>query len=244
MLQSLAQIKTLFADGAWEGVVGNCDTFLYLGGNEASTFEYISKLLGKWTIDKKTNGESKGSSGSTSENYDVLGRELMNEYEVRLLPNDECILFVRGEEPLRDKKWHPWEHEEYNEVRAYVKEIRANEDEALLSDDEMRLDETNDEESEFAFINEDSLKYMKKQANAGQNIRIERIDAYDFMMLDLDMLNNPDEEGESERGDYHAESLVDIARLQELSKEEEESRYEQRKQDFLAKYDDVGVRRD
>ena len=66
MLQSLAQIKTLFAEGAWEGVVGNCDTFLYLGGNEASTFEYISKLLGKWTIDKKTSGESKGSSGSTS----------------------------------------------------------------------------------------------------------------------------------------------------------------------------------
>lgn len=111
----------------------------------------------------------------------------------------------------------------------------------MLSDDEMRLDETNDEESEFAFINEDSLKYMKKQANAGQNIRIERIDAYDFMMLDLDMLNNPDEEGESERGDYHAESLVDIARLQELSKEEEESRYEQRKQDFLAKYDEMDL---
>ena len=241
MLQSLAQIKTLFAEGAWEGVVGNCDTFLYLGGNEASTFEYISKLLGKWTIDKKTSGESKGSSGSTSENYDVLGRELMNEYEVRLLPNDECILFVRGEEPLRDKKWHPWEHEEYNQARAYVKSIRANEDEALLSDDEMRLDETNTEESEFAFINEDSLKYMKKQANAGQNIRIEKIDAYDFMMLDLDKLNNPEDEGESERGDYHAESLMDIARLQELSKEEEEIRYEQRKQEFLAKYDELDL---
>lgn len=61
ILQSLAQIKTLFADGAWEGVVGNCDTFLYLGGNEASTYEYISKLLGKWTIDKRTSGESKRS---------------------------------------------------------------------------------------------------------------------------------------------------------------------------------------
>lgn len=117
VLQSLAQLKTLFADGAWEGVVGNCDTFLYLGGNEASTFEYVSKLLGKWTIDKRTIGESKGNSGSYSENYDVLGRELMLEYEIRLLPDDECILFVRGENPVRDKKWYPWEHEEYQMAR-------------------------------------------------------------------------------------------------------------------------------
>ena len=240
MLQSLAQIKTLFADGAWEGVVGNCDTFLYLGGNEVSTFEYISKLLGKWTIDKKTSGESKGSSGSTSENYDVLGRELMNEYEVRLLPNDECILFVRGEEPLRDKKWHPWEHEEYNEARAYVKEIRANEDENLIAEDASGSEENtaNDVEADFTFINEESLKYMKKQAKAGQNIKIEKIDAFDFMMLDLDRLNSLDEdEGESER-EKRTESLMDIVRLQELSKEEEEARYEQRKQGFLAKYDD------
>ena len=77
ILQSLAQLKTLFTDGAWEGIVGNCDTFIYLGGNEASTYEYVSKLLGKWTIDKRTSGESKGTSGSYSENYDVLGRELM-----------------------------------------------------------------------------------------------------------------------------------------------------------------------
>ena len=109
ILQSLAQLKTLFADGAWEGIVGNCDTFIYLGGNEASTYEYVSKLLGKWTIDKRTSGESKGTSGSYSENYDVLGRELMLEYELRLLPDDECIIFVRGENPIRDKKWFPWE---------------------------------------------------------------------------------------------------------------------------------------
>ena len=76
ILQSLAQLKMLFADGAWEGIVGNCDTFIYLGGNEASTYEYVSKLLGKWTIDKRTSGESKDSSGSYSQNYDVLGRDM------------------------------------------------------------------------------------------------------------------------------------------------------------------------
>lgn len=39
------------------------------------------------------------------------------EYELRLLPDDECIIFVRGENPIRDKKWFPWEHEEYLEAR-------------------------------------------------------------------------------------------------------------------------------
>ena len=62
----------IFADGAWEGFIGNCDTLFYLGCNEPSTFEYISKLLGKWTIDKKTSGESRGFTGSTSENYDEM----------------------------------------------------------------------------------------------------------------------------------------------------------------------------
>lgn len=77
IFQSLAQLKTLFADGAWEGIVGNCDTFIYLAGNEASTYEYVSKLLGKWTIDKRTSRESEGRSGSYNENYDVLGKELI-----------------------------------------------------------------------------------------------------------------------------------------------------------------------
>lgn len=59
----------------------------------------------------------KGVSSSYSENYNVLGRELMLEYEIRLLPDDECIIFVRGENSIRDKKWFSWENEEYLEAR-------------------------------------------------------------------------------------------------------------------------------
>lgn len=152
ILQSLAQLKTLFADGAWEGVAGNCDTFLYLGGNEASTYEYVSKLLGKWTIDKRTSGESKGASGSYSENYDVLGRELMLEYEIRLLPEDECILFVRGENPIRDNKWFPWEHQEYETARRCG---------AYLPDREEENAEPDNENCQF--ISGSSLEYLKKR---------------------------------------------------------------------------------
>lgn len=175
ILQSLAQLKTLFADGAWEGVAGNCDTFLYLGGNEASTFEYVSKLLGKWTIDKRTSGESKGSSGSYSENYDVLGRELMLEYEIRLLPNDECILFVQGENPIRDKKWFPWEHQEYENARKYG---------AYLPDRDVCKAELENENCQF--ISNSSLEYLKKQEDKQEGIHIYGMDAYEFMMMDMD----------------------------------------------------------
>lgn len=175
ILQSLAQIKTLFAEGAWEGVVGNCDTFLYLGGNEASTYEYISKLLGKWTIDKRTSGESKGSSGSYSENYDVVGRELMLEYEIRLLPDDECILFVRGEKPIRDKKWFPWEHEEYENAKT-----------AGVFSHSAIQDKAEEELSSCQFMNNKSYEYVKKQIDKNDNIKIHNVDAYEFMMMDLD----------------------------------------------------------
>lgn len=175
ILQSLAQLKTLFADGAWEGIVGNCDTFIYLGGNEASTYEYVSKLLGKWTIDKRTSGESKGSSGSYSENYDVLGRELMLEYEIRLLPDDECIIFVRGENPIRDKKWFPWEHEEYLEARKCG---------VFVPLEQKRMQEKQMEECQF--VNNDSLAYLKKQKDKSENIQIYGMDAFAFMMIDLD----------------------------------------------------------
>ena len=177
ILQSLAQLKTLFADGAWEGIVGNCDTFIYLGGNEASTYEYVSKLLGKWTIDKRTSGESKGTSGSYSENYDVLGRELMLEYELRLLPDDECIIFVRGENPIRDKKWFPWEHEAYLEARkcdAFVPAVQKEKQKQQME--------------ECDFIGEESLKYLKKQQSKNENIRLYELDAFSFMMMDLDVM--------------------------------------------------------
>ena len=175
ILQSLAQLKTLFTDGAWEGIVGNCDTFIYLGGNEASTYEYVSKLLGKWTIDKRTSGESKGSSGSYSENYDVLGRELMLEYEIRLLPDDECIIFVRGENPIRDKKWFPWEHEEYLEARKCG---------AFVPAEQKKIQEKQMEECQF--VGDASLAYLKKQKDKSENIQLYGMDAFAFMTMDLD----------------------------------------------------------
>lgn len=109
ILQNLAQLKALF-EKQWEGIVGNCDTFLYLGGNEQSTHKYVSELLGKETIDTDTYGRTFGQHGSYSTNYQITGRELMTPDEVRMLDNKYALLFIRGERPVKDFKYNMLEH--------------------------------------------------------------------------------------------------------------------------------------
>ena len=109
IIQNLAQLKALF-EKQWESIVGNCDEFLYLGGNEQSTHEYVSKLLGKETIDTNTYGRSKGRNGSYSTNWQLAGRELMTPDEVRMLDNRYALLFIRGERPLEDFKYDILKH--------------------------------------------------------------------------------------------------------------------------------------
>ena len=109
IIQNLAQLKALF-EKQWESLVGNCDEFLYMGGNEQSTHEYVSKLLGKETIDTNTYGQSKGRSGSYSTNWQLTGRELLMPDEVRMLDNQYALLFVRGEQPVRDLKYDILKH--------------------------------------------------------------------------------------------------------------------------------------
>lgn len=109
IIQNMAQLKALFKD-SWENITGNCDTLLYLGGNEQSTHEYISKMLGKETIDTRTRGITKGQHGSSNTNYQNAGRELLTLDEVRLLDNSNALIFIRGERPLIDKKFDILSH--------------------------------------------------------------------------------------------------------------------------------------
>ncbi len=109
IIQNMAQIKELYKD-SWETILGNSDTILYLGGNEASTHKYISEALGKATIDTRTHGQTKGRSGSYSTNFQMSGRELLTPDEVRALDNRYCILFIRGAKPVMDLKYELTEH--------------------------------------------------------------------------------------------------------------------------------------
>lgn len=104
IIQNMAQLKALFKDG-WENITGNCDTFLYLGGNEQGTFKYVSELLGKETIDTHTYSQSRGRNGSYSTNRQQAGRELLTPDEVRTLDNSKAILLIRGETPVIDNKY-------------------------------------------------------------------------------------------------------------------------------------------
>ena len=109
IIQNMAQIKELYKD-SWETIPGNCDTILYLGGNESSTHKYVSEMLGKATIDTKTHGQTKGKSGSYSTNFQMSGRELLTPDEVRKLDNRYALLFIRGASPVMDEKYDLTHH--------------------------------------------------------------------------------------------------------------------------------------
>jgi len=109
ILQNISQLKALFKDD-WEGIIGNADTFIYLGGNEQSTHKFVSELLGKETIETRTSSQSKGRSGSFSQNFQQAGRELLLPDEVRMLDNRLAIVLVRGEAPVIDAKYDLMRH--------------------------------------------------------------------------------------------------------------------------------------
>lgn len=109
IIQNMSQLKALFKD-SWESLVGNCDEFLYMGGNEKETHKYVSELLGKETIDTNTYGQTKGKSGSYSTNFQQSGRELLQPDEVRMLDNQNALLFIRGERPILDAKYDLMKH--------------------------------------------------------------------------------------------------------------------------------------
>ena len=122
ILQDLSQIKTRYKDGEHEKIMANCDTWVYLGGNGPTTQKELSELMGKATIDKKTNGETLGKQGNSSRNYDVVGRELMFPDELRKLESRVCILFIRGFDPILDRKIESRKHPLWDQMCEAAKE--------------------------------------------------------------------------------------------------------------------------
>lgn len=172
IIQNFAQLKALFKD-TWETVPGNCDTFIYLGGNEQSTHEYVSKLLGKGTIDKKSSGETKGRQGSSSRNYDVLGRELFTPDEVRKLDNRKCIIFIRGFDPIMDSKFIPFGHPAFDQTadgkgKPYVHVPSSG---------------GGGQVQPFQLLTPKALSYYEERKKKGENVYIDKIDYKDFEFL-------------------------------------------------------------
>lgn len=180
ILQNLAQLKALF-EKQWESIVGNCDEFLYLGGNEQSTHKYVSELLGKETIDLNTYGKSSGHSGNYSTNYQISGRELLTPDEVRLLDNKEAIIFIRGERPIKDLKYdilkHPNIYLSHDGNKAPYKYGEDSKSVATINLDFSsikRLENTNEEETildDYDLLSSEEIdNYLKKkEGNENEN---------------------------------------------------------------------------
>ena len=172
IIQNFAQLKALFKD-TWETIPGNCDTFIYLGGNEQSTHKYVSELLGKGTIDKKSSGETKGRQGSSSRNYDVLGREIFTPDEVRKLDNRKCIIFIRGFDPILDNKYVPFNHPMFNQTvdgkgKPYEHQVAK---------------ESNLIGPPFEILSKKAVEHYEKLQKKGENIYIDSLSYDEFMLL-------------------------------------------------------------
>lgn len=110
IVQNVQQIKALY-EKEHESIIGNCDTLLFLGGgNEPASLEFIVKLLGRETLATRTRGLTKGRNGSSTTNYQQTGRDLLTVDEVRKLDTNKAILFIRGEDPVIDRKYNLKRH--------------------------------------------------------------------------------------------------------------------------------------
>lgn len=113
VIQSLEQLKKMYKD-EWGVIVDNCNELLYLGGvTHTDTLEFLSKLIGKGTFDKRTTGRTRGRQGSSSENFDVVGRELMFADDIRRIPKEDCILVLGGRPAFYSKKYKYENHPNY-----------------------------------------------------------------------------------------------------------------------------------
>lgn len=187
IIQNLAQIKALFKD-TWETIPGNCDTLIYLGGNEQSTHKYISEMLGKSTIDKKSHGDTRGLHGSSNRNFDVLGRELLTPDEARKFDNKKCLIFIRGFDPIIDNKYNPFGHPAFSQTadgggEAYIHVPDA--DDNFIG-------------KPFELLSQKAVLYFEKMREKGENIYIDSMVYEEFRLLgELDMkkrFSNLDEE--------------------------------------------------
>ena len=175
ILQNLAQLKALF-EKQWESIVGNCDEFVYLGGNEQATHKYVSELLGKETIDLDTYNQSYGMHGNYTRNSQLQGRELMTPDEIRRLDNRYALLFIRGERPVRDLKYdilkhpnirqsqdggaEPYIHGNFNEAKNTIEIIGSYKND--------KAKKKNAEESGFLLLSEKDIEEEIKRKEGEQ----------------------------------------------------------------------------
>lgn len=162
--QDLSQIEAKYKN-SWKSLIGNCDTFVYLGSNEKGTNEYVSKLLGKETIDTRNEGKSRGSSRSNSINHQKLGRELLTPDELGNLADTKNVTIIRGLDPFFDDKYPLHKHKRYTLLHDKPDDSNAFDYMSYKKkhDEQNQTDETEEQKlQEFTAMSEDELSLYKE----------------------------------------------------------------------------------
>ncbi len=172
IIQNFGQLKELFKDSQ-DNIEGNCDTFIFLGGNESSTHEKVSKAIGKQTIYKKSSSITRGKNGSSSRSEDVLGRDIMMPDEVRKLKRDECIVLINGFDAVKDKKIETWNLPLYSQMVQAAKIYRF--DARLDRIERAKKSIITEDGERIRFIDKQGLDYLRAiDAHEQENYKIEK----------------------------------------------------------------------
>ena len=176
IIQGLKQLEAMYKD-KWEHITSNCDTMVYLGGNEKTTWEYVSGILGKTTIEKKSTSSSRGGHGSDSQSYDVLQRDVLTPDEVGRLPNNKCIIKVKGMNAIIDNKYNTKKHPHFK--LAFGKKPDMDD---ILPDSKNRYSHVRSVE----FLNDSSIEYFEKRAKRDERnlYYIDSLTLDEFLSLD------------------------------------------------------------
>jgi type IV secretion system protein VirD4 len=94
LVQDLGQLRAAYKEKA-NVYLSNCSQ-IYFGTGDNETAESISKSLGQWTAEYQTLSRQE-MTGSGSQAQAFTARALLTADEVRRLPGDRAIAFVRGE---------------------------------------------------------------------------------------------------------------------------------------------------
>lgn len=183
ILQSVSQIKTIYKNDAWDIIMDACSMFVFLGAGRGavSTQKYVSELLGKATIDKKSEGESRGSHGNSSRNFDHQGRELLTPAEVGALDNKKCILFLQGYQPILDEKYIPFEDDNYKEAIG----LGIYEHNIVVKKGSSGAYRTVKPKGCLELLDDASITYYRERQKQGEPIRFLELDWESFLELDL-----------------------------------------------------------
>ncbi|MGF7018760.1 type IV secretion system protein VirD4 [Lachnospiraceae bacterium PF1-21] len=181
ILQSLAQLKVEYKEERWEGIVGNCDIMVYLGGKSQSTNKYVSEDLAKETIEKRSQSENRGSHGSTGSSFDSLGRELLMPDEVAKL-KDDVLIMIRSEDPVRDRKWDFYK--KHKKLRDLIHSYGTYDSNIEVIREGTKL-VTKEVQKPFKFLSDESLDYYKMAAERGENVEIYEMDMDTFLTFDF-----------------------------------------------------------